>query len=119
VNDYKKLQLIYEGGGMSVSEPGNPKYAPDPRNSGLHTYPSQLDFNKGNTGSNAYSVAAAAGTAGRIEAEESEIIGNISTELVIDRLSDLLDRANKEGMHYAIYALGNLKEFILKNNKPK
>jgi len=115
VNDYKKLQLIYEGGGMSVSEPGNPKYAPDPRNSGLHTYPSQLDFNKG---SNA-GIAGIAGIAGRIEAEESKITGNISTELVIDKLSDLLDRANKEGMHYAIYALGNLKEFILKNNKPK
>jgi len=118
VNDYKKLQLIYEGGGMSVSEPGNPKYAPNPMNSGMHTYPSQLDFNKGNTGSNAYSVAAAAGTAGRIEAEESKITGNISTELVIDKLSDLLNRSNKDEMQYAIHMLSILKEFILKNNKP-
>jgi hypothetical protein len=117
-NDYKNMQFIYEG--LLGDYPGasNSRYAPDPRNSGLHTYPNQLDFNKGNTGQNAYSVAAAAGGAGRMEAEEDNITGNIATELIIDKLSSLLNKASKDEMHYAIYALGSLKEFILKNNKP-
>ena len=114
MNDYKKLQLIYEGGGMSVSGPGNPQYAPDPRNSGMHTYPNHLDFNKGNTGGNAYSTAAASGTAGRIEAEESSVTGSIEKKIVIDKLSDLLDKANKDEMQYAIHMLSTLREFILK-----
>ena len=58
------MQLIYEG--LLGDYPGasNSRYAPNPRDSGMHTYPNHLDFNKGNTGQNAYSVAAAAGTAG-------------------------------------------------------
>ena len=112
MNDFKKLQLIYEGGGMSVAGAGNPRYAPDPRDSGMHTYPNHMDFNKGNTGSNAYSVAAAAGSAGQIEAEEETVSGVIQKKIVVDKLNDLLLTANKNEMQYAVHILGSLKEFI-------
>lgn len=112
MNDFKKLQLIYEGGGMSVAGAGNPRYAPDPKDSGMHTYPSHLDFNKGNTGGNAYSTAAAAGMGGRIEAEEEAVSGVIQKKIVVDKLNDLLLTANKNEMQYAVHILGSLKEFI-------
>lgn len=111
MNDFKKLQLIYEGGGMSVAGAGNPRYAPDPRDSGMHTYPNHMDFNNGK-GGNAESAAAAAGMGGRIEAEEETVSGVIQKKIVVDKLNDLLLTANKNEMQYAVHILGSLKEFI-------
>lgn len=108
------MQFIYEG--LLGDYPGasNSRYAPDPRNSGLHTYPNPLDFNKGNTGS---SVSSAFSPAGLIEAEEDIDRGIISTLLVINKLNEFKKEAKRHGMDWAEHSFITLEKFILKNNQ--
>lgn len=112
------MQFIYEG--LLGDYPGasNSRYAPDSRNSGMHTYPKNLAINTGGSAPNPYSMGDAAGTAGRMEAEEDNITGSIATELVINKLNEFIKEAKTEEMVWARHSLETLKEFILKNNKP-
>lgn len=123
MNDYKKLQLIYEGGGMSVAGAGNPRYAPDPLNVSPYSY-GKLAFNSPPESSE-YNKGANAGTGGPIpiEAEETDIKKDsiVSTELVINKLNEFINEAKKAQteMSWAFHRFITLKEFILKNTITK
>lgn len=47
--------------------------------------------------------------------EEAEVTGNIDKQKVISYVNDLIEKATTEGMEYAIFELGKVKEFIVKN----
>jgi len=118
VNDYKELQKIYEGYPAPNNIGPNAKYAPgETAPPGYTLYRrGQLPF--GGTGkadayelgqSGQYTVPTAVVVAGDEEIEAAEII-NID---VIEKVDQLMEEAEEDGMEYAVLQLSRLKEHII------
>ena len=115
MNDFQELQKIYEGyRGNSMQPPVNSKYkaahAPagySYRKGALPGYPGRVDqFELGVVGD--YQVPTAT-PIGDEEVEAAEII-NLD---VLEKVDELIEESNDEGMEYAVLQLSKLKEHII------
>ncbi len=115
MNDFQELQKIYEGyRGLSMQPPVNSKYkaahAPagySYRKGALPGYPGRVDqFELGAVGD--YQVPTVAVIADE-EVEAAEII-NLD---VLEKVDELIEESNDEGMEYAVLQLSKLKEHII------
>ena len=114
-NDYENIQRIYEEGyrGLSMQPLVNPKYqsihaAPgySIRKGALPGYPGRADqFELGVVGD--YQVGTAVAVDEEVEAAE---IINLD---VLEKVDELIEESNDEGMEYAVLQLSKLKEHII------
>ena len=117
MNDYKELQKIYEGYPAPNNIGPNAKYAPGEAPPGYTLYRAgQLPtggrgvYNAYELGqSGQYTVPTAVVVAGDEEIEAAEII-NLD---VIDKVEQLMEEAEEDGMEYAVLQLSRLKEHII------
>lgn len=115
MNSFRELQQIYEGGWRGDSLSTNP-------NRGYGADQSKYSYRKGdlpvNSGGsdNAYARYAANTPTTPIpvsdEEEPASVRGSIEKALVINKLQELMDAAEADGMDYALHALGLVKQFI-------
>ena len=118
-NDYENIQRIYEEGyrGLSMQPLVNPKYqsihaAPgySIRKGALPGYPGRADqFELGAVGDYQVGTAVPVDEERPTDVEKAEII-NID---VIEKVDQLMEEAEEDGMEYAVLQLSRLKEHII------
>ena len=118
MDDYTKLQKIYEGfrgQHASLKSYGpNMKWTPGdaPPNQTLSNIPGHLPLASPDSGLRrpASGEGALQGLTTPIDEETPE--KEISNLEVLEKINDLIDQANDDGMDYCIHALGQLKDHI-------
>ena len=118
MNDFEKIQKIYEGYPAYNNVGPNAKYEPG------EAPPSQSFYRKGQLpvgypGGSGYSAYNYNQTRSGYIVDEEIKAAQILNLDVIKKIEELQKEANEDGMSYALSVLGKLKEFIKDDLTPK
>jgi len=119
ISDIYTKQINEGFRGMSYDPGTNKSYHGE---IGKHSYKGSFPFNTGKKGyDNAYAYNAVSPpmVPTPISSDEEETVeevrGTISKQKVVEYVNDLIDKASAEGMDFATFQLGQIKDFIIKN----
>ena len=109
MDDYKKLALIYEGY-LGNSYDGPPKaYVAGEAPRGQSYKKGQLPIGQDSSGSGRAFDAGLAGQGIVTPISDEEVIGSP----IIDKIDECIEKAVANDMQYAVFTLGELKEFVV------